>query len=437
MTMVRYFSIVLLLFAWAGSPAAFAQKKEKLALLIGNIYGPNGLVVDSQVLAVDGLPHNAHFNDDFQQQFREFNTALAGQLTTLPLPSPAAGFTYTLDTSTGLLKRSTQSFGPILSERAETIGKNKFSFGLNYQHFNFNSLEGISLTNFATTYRHEDYVLAGGRTDLITADNSLDVSINEVIAYLSYGLTDRIDLSLAVPLVRTSLSMSSNATIVRIGTTDPKIHYFTDPGVPGGYGIHKGYFSSGSASGLGDIIVRVKGRAVRRENMGIAFALDMRAPTGDEMDLLGSGAFGVKPSMSMSYLYKRISPHLNLGYQWNGKSLLAGDLQAQKVSLPNSLTCAAGVDAGINSKLTLVFDFLGQRVLDSPRLGQSSFVGSDGKTYPDFQSRTGSFSVNSGSAGLKLNAAGKLLVNFNLLFRLNKAGLHDKVSPLIGIEYSF
>jgi hypothetical protein len=38
---------------------------------------------------------------------------------------------------------------------------------------------------------------------------------------------------------------------------------------------------------------------------------------------------------------------------------------------------------------------------------------------------------------MKINVGGRLLVNANLLVRLNDVGLRDKVSPLVGIEYAF
>ncbi len=435
--MLRRLWILVVCAGVAGLGSARAQNNEKLSLLIPHIYGPNGLTVNSQAVNLDGTTHIAHFNDDFQQQFRGFNTALAGQLTSLPLPSPASGFTYTLDLSTGLQQRSTQSFGPLQTERAETIGKNNLSFGFNYQQFRFNSLEGMSLSSFSTTYRHEDFQLGGGRTDVITADNSLDASIGQFVAFLTYGFTDSLDVSVAVPIVRTRLSMVSNATIVRIGTKDPSIHYFEDPAVPGGYGTHHQFSASGSATGLGDVIIRIKEHAIRSERLGVSAALDVRAPTGDELNLLGSGAWGVKPSVIASAIYGRVSPHVNVGYQWNGKSLLAGDLTTQKAELPKQFFYASGLDVGVSEKLTLVFDFLGQRVFDSPRLGQTSFVGANGVNYPDFQLRRGSFDLNSGAVGLKTNIAKRLLVNFNLRFRLNHAGLHETASPMVGIEYTF
>ena len=93
----------------------------------------------------DGSTHAAHFNSAFQEEFTQFNVALATQLLTVPFPSPASGYTYTFDESLGVFTRSTQSFGPILTERAETIGKGKFTFGFAYQRFRFDSIEGVDL----------------------------------------------------------------------------------------------------------------------------------------------------------------------------------------------------------------------------------------------------------------------------------------------------
>jgi hypothetical protein len=38
---------------------------------------------------------------------------------------------------------------------------------------------------------------------------------------------------------------------------------------------------------------------------------------------------------------------------------------------------------------------------------------------------------------LKGNLFGRLLVDVNLLFALDDNGLRDKVTPLVGLEYSF
>ena len=62
-----------------------------------NLYGPHGLVVDSEATLPGEQSHSAHFNSDFQSNFSQFGTALVSQLVTVPMPSPASGFTYELD----------------------------------------------------------------------------------------------------------------------------------------------------------------------------------------------------------------------------------------------------------------------------------------------------------------------------------------------------
>ena len=77
-----------------------------LAEMLQNVYGPHGLVVDSEAVLPDGSTHSAHFNGAFQSEFGRVNIALVQQLGALPIPSPASGFTYSFDSSTGTFVRS-------------------------------------------------------------------------------------------------------------------------------------------------------------------------------------------------------------------------------------------------------------------------------------------------------------------------------------------
>ncbi len=422
---------------WAlASPAAWAQS-NKLGFLIPHLYGLSGLVVNSEARLPDGSTHSAHFNSAFQAEFTQFNIALASQLASVPLPSPASGFTYELDPSLGVMKRSTQSFGPILTDRSETIGKKKFSVGLNYQRFTYDTLEGVDLGAIPAVFTH-DSAAPGGRADVVTTMNSIDVSLDQFTAFFTYGLLDRLDVSLAVPAVRVDLAVVSDATIRRIGTAaTPATHFFRD--ASGGFGTTTRFSQSGSASGLGDLILRLKGTAFKGGHTGLALGADVRLPTGDEEDLLGSGAAGVKPFLVFSTAFARVSPHANVGYQWNGKSVLAGNIvTGEKKALPDNLIWAAGLDIGVGSKVTLALDVLGRRVIDSPRLTTRTFTAlQGGSTFPDIRFVTESFNITNGSVGIKLNAGGKVLVDLNVLFKLDDAGLRDKVTPLFGLEYTF
>jgi hypothetical protein len=437
---MRRLAILLAAVIAVASPATVRAQDGKLAFLIPNLYGPSGLIVNSEALLPDGSTHSAHFNSAFQAEFTQFNISLASQLASVPLPSPASGFTYELDPALGVFKRSTQSFGPILAERAETIGKKKVSLGFNYQYFTFDTIEGVDLGDVPAVFTH-DNAAPGGRSDVVTTKNAIDLKVGQFTAFLSYGLADGVDISAAVPFVKVDLGVISEATIQRIGTaSSPATHFFRDPAAPNTFGTTKTFAQSGSASGIGDVVGRLKGRLVKSGATGVAIGVDVRFPTGDELDLLGSGAWGVKPFLVLSVSQKVLSPHLNVGYQWNGKSVLAGDVRTgEKKSLPDQILYDGGVDIGVTSKITLALDVLGRRVLKSPRLQTETFHAlQGGLTFPSIHFvQDANFNVTSGAAGVKVNAGGKLLLDFNVLFKLDNSGLRDKVTPLVGFEYSF
>jgi hypothetical protein len=419
------------------SGVAQAQGTADLALLIPNLYGPKGLVVDSKATLPDGSTHSGHFNSGFQTEFTQFNIAMASQLAAVSLPSPASGYTYAFDSSLGVFQRTTQSFGPVLSDRAETIGKGKFTFGFNYQRFTFDTIEGVDLNNVPAVFTHDDAQLGGGRRDIVSTVNSIRTQVGQFNSFFTYGITKQLDVSLALPVINVDMRLGSEATIQRIGTAqNPAIHYFAD--ASGGFGSTRQYSSSGSASGLGDVILRVKAKAPKNGPTTLAMTVDVRFPTGDERNLLGSGAYGVRPFIILSWASHSVSPHLNLGYQWNGKSILAGDVATgRKADLPDQFLYTAGFDIGISKRLTVAADVLGQRVTNSPRLVSSTFTATNGKTFPQIGFVHGSFDIVNGAVGAKFNAGGSVLVDFNLLFKLNNAGLRDKVTPLLGFEYSF
>lgn len=398
----------------------------KLAFLIPNLYGPGGLTLPNPL-------HEAHFDAAFQSNFGPFNSAIASQLTSLPIPSPASGFTYSLDKSLGVVSRSSDSFGPILAERAETIGKDKFYFGFGFQHFGFNKIDNVQLNNFPAVFEHVPVSNPSFSKDIITTRNFLDIQLGQMTSFFTYGLTDRLDVSVAVPLVSASLSATSDATIQRIGTgDDTTVHYFD-----GTNKDRKQFAGSGAATGLGDVVVRLKGTAIRGEKVSVALGTDVRLATGDPYDFLGSGATGVKPFAAVS-VRGRFSPHVNLAYQWNGSSVLAGNVvTGQKAKIPSQIQWAAGADMGLTRKLTAAFDLLGQNTRHADRVVASNYTAANGMQFGQTRFERRSLNALNGAAGIKVNPVGNLLVSFNLLFQLNDGGLRARVVPLIGASYTF
>ncbi len=410
-----------------------------LSQVFEDLFGPNGLVVDSEAVLPDGSTHSGHFNSAFQSNFEQFDVALATQLASLPLPSPASGFTYRFDPSTGTFVRTSQSFGPILTDRAETIGRGRFSFGYNFQYFSFDKLEGMNLATVPSIFRHDDFEQGGGRADVVSTTNAIDASVGQWTGALTYGVSDHFDISVAVPVVRTSLHVLSAATIQRVGTGPAhNIHFFRDPDATDELGSERTFEAGGTASGLGDVIVRGKGEIFRRGSQGFTGGIDLRLPTGDERNLLGSGAWGVRPFFAYSGASGRVSPHVNVAYLWNGSSVLAGNpATGEKGDVPDQFQYAIGADLGVNDRFSITGDWISRLSIDSPRvkLVSETISGTYGSvTLQDIAFERSSFWASSAAVGCKMNAKGRLLVDFNLRFTVTDNGLTDRVTPLIGLD---
>jgi hypothetical protein len=119
--------------------------------------------------------------------------------------------------------------------------------------------------------------------------------------------------------------------------------------------------------------------------------------------------------------------------------VLAGNpATGQSGDFPDQVGYSAGADVAVNPRLTVAFDVLGRYVIDAERLRAETFHALDGhSTFPNIVFARDSYNALSGSIGLKGNLFGRFLMDVNVLFSLDNNGLRDKVTPLIGLEYSF
>ncbi len=124
--------------------------------------------------------------------------------------------------------------------------------------------------------------------------------------YATYGLTDRLDFGVAVPLVSIDMDASIRTRIERLATdANPAIHRFD-----GDNPDERTFGASASATGLGDIVVRAKYNFVRTRGVGLAAAVDIRTPTADESNLLGNGGVQTKAFGILSSSIGKLSPHV-------------------------------------------------------------------------------------------------------------------------------
>src|SRR6266508_1829996 len=256
-----------------------------------------------------------------------WNSELPSRLSTFPLASSAGGFTYRLDPALGVVTRATDSFGPIYADRADTIGKGKFAIGLNFSHFSFDQIDDVSLRDGGVeiVLAHQDLAPVGCclrpffEGDVITTRTSLEIRTDITAFTFSYGVTDRLDVGAAIPVVKVQIRALTEATIDKLATgvssSTVGIHRF-----PNGEDSET-FQQSGSASGVGDLVLRAKYRAISGARAGLALGLDVRLPSGEERDLLGTGATQVKGFLIGSAHLGAFSPHVNGGYTWSSRKI--------------------------------------------------------------------------------------------------------------------
>jgi hypothetical protein len=456
---------LLVILAVAHGAAAQEESSTNLSSLL-----PELILREIRLPTSAGLSHAAHFSPFTANELQNpavavvdgFNQLMVVQLSTFPIGSSAGGFSYAFDPTLGTLRRSSNSFGPLFAERAATIGRGRFAAGFNYQHASYDKFEGSNLDDGSIKFylRHQDCCTTGSgpavppffgvdpnpdgtllnpffEGDLIEAALSLKVKTDVVSIFGNYGLTDRWDVAVAVPIVHVDMDASIVATIKRLATVaNPLIHTF----VAGQDVSQTTLASAGSASGLGDIELRTKYRLLDLRAGGLAAAADFRLPTGNEDDLLG-GSTQVKLFLVESAGTDRIAQHVNVGYTFSQDN-------GVNTTFPDEFNYAAGVELVVEPRLTIIGDVVGRTLRNAGRLDlvtKTFRFQPQGNPAPpvatmqfeEFEPRTGSLNLLYGTAGVKFNPKGNILFSASVLFPLTDAGLKNRLTTIVGMDYAF
>jgi hypothetical protein len=481
-------------------PAACAQDIPLSQLLPELIL--REIVVQGPVpgLPTGALSHAAHFspieanepNNPAVAIVQAFNSQIATQFATFPLGSSTGGLTYVFDESVGTLRRGSRSFGPLFAERALTIGRGKFSAGFNYQRTSYDTFEGENLDDGSIKFylRHQDccgfvdpanlvgFMLRadGSRLnppfegDIIEASLSARATTHTAAFFANYGVTDRWDVGLAVPFLQVNLDASVEARIIRLVTDLGPQSILPEPDRRNALNVHtfevdnpnatRTVQRSGRATGLGDIVLRTKYRFLPAGGGGLAAAVDVRLPTGDEQDLLGAGGAQAKFQLIASTERGRFAPHVNFGYTL-ADGEVAGALAGLSPSpIPDEVNYSGGVEFVASPRVTVIGDVVGRTLRGAGRLSLASktfeynensnlfgfqgpgcggFVGFTCRTasFDEFAPEPGNLTLLLGTAGVKFNPVGDLLISASVLFPLTNNGLRSRVTTVIGIDYAF
>jgi hypothetical protein len=453
---------------------------NKLICALPQLFGPGGLTLPNP-------KHEAHFEGSSLQGFlAPLNTEIGLELSTLPLGSSGSGISFSFDKEHHPVSTE-DTLGPILTERAAVIGKKKVDLGVAYQYFSFSQVDGLDLHKLNSVFQH---AVNPGATrqkyenDYINTSSSVNIALNQTVFYAVFGVSKGLDVSAQVPIGSLHLRLASNANIVRtqpcentqnqdptapnyrggdcVGASfDPsnaavcgEFHYFTTSASCSDIfnSTSKVFTGGGDVTGIGDVILRAKYELINHEKLAGSVGMSFRLPTGDVNKLLGSGAVGLEPFGALTYR-SRWSPHVRLGYQWNGKTLLGSNGYSQiaidpvtdlpevatpvsKSSLPPELLYSAGFDLGVTKRLTVAADFIGARILSAPRLVSSVYPDFFGNSVPNTTSLTADYSSDSIAVGGKIRLYRELVLIANATIRVDDGGLRANVVPLVGLSWS-
>lgn len=367
-------------------------------------------------------------------------TSVAGSVANIPVSAASGGATFRFEGGTPV--RTSVSAGPIFAERAQTLGKGRLFVALNHTQLDFATLRGVPLDNLHLTFTHQNVNFPGcdsvahGDCSLMgiptveneTIDLTLALHVNVAVTsfLVTYGVTDRLDAGLVLPIVTTSLEGSSQAQIVPFGGP-PAVHFFG--GTPTNPILTASRQVSGSATGLGDVAARIKYVVRDAQPVSIALLAEGRFPTGSKDDLLGSGAFSARGLAVVSARLHDFSPHVNVGYLHQGQS-----------ETNDYVLATAGFDHLMASWATLSADVVSALQVGNGHLSTPADVIIQAPyrrvihptDIPDSRD-----DIVDASLGVKLQTREGAIVVANGAWPINRGGMRPNFTWTLGLEYAF
>lgn len=265
------------------SPAVFAGD---LANFITDLYGGDGIRL---FVSPTAIRHDAHFTAESINALSSLDSSVTSATDFSAFNSPASGVTF--DLSTGVPVATQESLGPLLSERATTLGASKLNVAFFYTRVDFSKFEGTDLDSFSFVLPHidvnRDGILGppGSLVELDTVTAFVDITFEQDIyaPFGNYGLTDYWDVGVVIPIIRVEARANAFATVTDI--TGGKMHTFV------GVIDNPVSESGGAKTGVGDVILRTKYNFLKEHAAlpEMAITAQLTLPTGDEDNLLGTG----------------------------------------------------------------------------------------------------------------------------------------------------
>ncbi|HJY82497.1 MAG TPA: transporter [Candidatus Binatia bacterium] len=407
---------------------AYSASARSLSDQIDSLFGEGGILLD--VHSRGPFPsHAAHFSSASLTALGLLVKQLAPSAADFPAISTAPGITYRYNFQLQAFERSSTSLGPIFVERPQTVGRGKLDLGFSYLFVDFDELNGKDIDRLAFTLHHNP---VPGSPPFV--NDTIDILFNRftlqsqvVSFYATYGVTNRWDINLLVPIVFTSLRLRAQAHIN--DTTQPPIHFFNNELQT----TTEVQSASGDKSGFGDLLLRTKYHFFDANGFNLAAGLALRVPTGNEDNFQGLGDTTLTPFVALSQEYGRFDLHASSGIEINFE-----DSDRSRVRY------GGGVTVQLIERLAIVADVIGSSNLQTDRISLDVPVfPTNPQVFPPSPSgftrvhQSLSTDIVDISVGFKANLYSTMVGFAAAIVPLNDDGLRADVIPTAGLEVSF
>jgi hypothetical protein len=428
----------LLGFALVSTPVAAQALRDKISELF--VFAPG-----QQALFLGGTGvHENHFITSASTQngilISFISNAISGNVAGIPVSATSGGSTFRFEG--GAPVRTSVSPGPVFAERAQTLGRGRVFVGANVNRLHFETLRGVSLNDIRLNFIHQNvdspacdsiegrdcapFGVPRLENDVITLRLALDIDMTVTSFFLSFGLLDRVDIGVALPIVSTSLVGTSDVQIISFAESTAA-HFFG--GTPSNPQLSTSRSVAGSATGVGDVAARVKVTLSQSERSTFALLGDVRFPTGSADDLLGSGHIVARGLGILSARFGPFSPHANIGF-----------LLRSTDSLNNAVLATVGFDHLMAPWATLAVDLVSELQVGENKLRLPGTVTYDvpfRRTVEPTNLPNRRDDLINGSFGFKFLTGSGITMVTNTLWPLNRGGLRPNVLWTVGLEYNF
>jgi hypothetical protein len=264
------------------------------------------------------------------------------------------------------------------------------------------ALGGDSLTNGSFVTTANQFVDEAQPFDVDRLQLNIDVAIATLFG--TVGVTDRLDIGAALPIVALRLEGT------RINTYRGEA--FTQAS------------ASATSVGLADVVLRSKYRILDQGDASLAVAADLRLPTGSEANLLGAGSTSLRISGISSLESGVVSTHLNVGFTTGG--------------LESEVSYGGAITAAPLEHLTMTAEIVG-RWIDSP--GTLKLASAPHPTLSGVRTSRvvpGSPELHAISVvpGFKWNVGRTWVLLGSAAIPLTRDGLTSRISPFLALDYS-